>query len=529
MSANNTDMSKIKQVMRMMLQTDERGRRPSNRKIAATVGLYKGTVNDYVHRIEADPLGIEKLLELEDPVLERRLCAGTAAYSDARLDYLLERMEYFHKEMQKPHMTLQLLYEEYCREATAVYSYSQFCFHYSQHRKAVTPPTVVLTEHREGGREMMVDYAGDKLHIINIENGERIAVELFVATLPASDYPFAMALGSQSVSDFVLGCRSALEFYGGVPATIITDNLKAAVIKSDRYQPQVNKVFEDFCNHYGAVHVAARAYKPRDKALVENHVHILYQRVYAALRNRSFFSLDELNRAIEELMEKHRQKRMKQYDVTRQERFQAIDRPRLKPLPPLPFEIKCYGEYTVQHNSFILLGEDKRYYSMPYRLIGKRVKVVYTPSVLTAYYSGEPVATHSRLAGGKFVENPAHLPSYVGDYQKWSPQKYIGIAHSRSEALGKVMEGLFNSNPLSAPERFYKSADGILHLAKTSDPGLVDKACQAALKYGNCSYAFFKGVITSKANGLGGQTDDTTPAPDHANIRGKEYYSEKFY
>lgn len=427
MSANNTDMSKIKQVMRMMLQTNERGKRPSNRKIAETVGLYKGTVNDYVHRIEADPMCIEKLLELDDPVLERRLCAGSAAYSDERLDYLLERMDYYHSEMQRPHMTLQLLYEEYCREAPKTYSYSQFCFHYNQHRKAATPPTVVLTEYREGGREMMVDYAGDKLHIIDTDTGEKVPVELFVATLPASDYPFALAVMSQTVNDFILGCRKALEFYGGVPATIITDNLKAAVIKSDRYQPQINKAFGDFCNHYGTVHVAARAYKPKDKALVENHVRILYNRVYAALRDRVFFSLDELNDAIEDLMEKHRQKRMKQYDVTRQERFQAIDRPNLKPLPSLPFEIKCYGEYTVQHNSHILLGEDKRYYSIPYQLIGKKVKVVYTPTTLTAYYSGEPVATHSRLTKDRFVENPAHLPSYYGNYQRWSPEKYIGI------------------------------------------------------------------------------------------------------
>ena len=202
MSANNTDMSKIKQVMRMMLQRNG-GRHPSNREIGRTVGLYKGTVNDYVRRIEADPIPIEELLELEDPVLERRLCAGNAAYSDERLDYLLERMGHYHKEMQRPHMTLLLLYEEYRKQAPRPYSYSQFCFHYSQHTKAFTPPAMVLTEHREGGREMMVDFAGDKLHIVDMRTGMKRPAELFVATLPASDYPFAMAVESQSVEDFV--------------------------------------------------------------------------------------------------------------------------------------------------------------------------------------------------------------------------------------------------------------------------------------------------------------------------------------
>ena len=156
MSANNTDMSKIKQVMRMMLQIDERGRRPSNRKIGETVGLYKGTVNDYVRRIEADSLSIEALLELDDPVLERRLCPGSAAYSDARFEHLSGKMEFYHQEMRRPHMTLQQLYEEYKETTANPYSYSQFCYHYSQHKKAavaprypdfqITPRTVLLVE-----------------------------------------------------------------------------------------------------------------------------------------------------------------------------------------------------------------------------------------------------------------------------------------------------------------------------------------------------------------------------------------------
>lgn len=528
MSANNTDMSKIKQVMRMLLQRNG-GKRPSNREIGRTVGLYKGTVNDYVRRIEADPLPIDKLLELDDPVLERRLCAGNAAYSDERLGYLLERMEHYHTEMQRPHMTLQLLYDEYREHAPSPYSYSQFCFHYSQHTKASTPPTAVLTEHREGGREMMVDFAGDKLHIVDINTGRKRPVELFVSTLPASDYPFAMAVESQSIEDFILGCRSALEDYGGVPVTITTDNLKAAVIRSDRYQPEVNKVFEDFCNHYGMVHTPARAYKPRDKALVENHVRILYQRIYAALRDRVFFSLDELNEAIADLLERHRQKRMKQYKVTRQERFLAIDKPALKKLPPLPFEIKCYAEYTVQQNSYIQLGQDKRYYSMPHTLIGKKVKVIYTPSVLTAYCCGEPVATHSRAGEQRYVTQPGHLPSYYGDYQSRSPQRYTASAFRLSQSLGQVMENMFSSNPLAPPETFYKSADGLLHLARTTDPGLMERACEAALTYGQCSYAFVKRVISSKAEGLKEKPDEETPAPSHSNIRGKGYYMEKLY
>lgn len=526
MSANNTDMSKIKQVMRMMLQRDERGRRPSNRKIGETVGLYKGTVNDYVKRIEADSLSIEALLELDDPVLERRLCPGSAAYSDARFEHLSHKMEFYHQEMQRPHMTLQQLYEEYKETTANPYSYSQFCYHYSQHKKATVAPTVVMTETREGGREMMVDFAGDKLKVRDPKTGEDSAVELFVSTLPASDYPFAIAVPTQKTDDFIYANRLALEFYGGVPKIIITDNLKSAVIKADRYQPEPNRVFEDFCNHYGIVHVPARARKPRDKALVENEVRIIYNRVYAALRDRVFFSIDDLNEAISEYMDRHRQRRMKEYAVTRQERFLAVDQPNLGPLPQTPFEIKCQAEYTVQANSYIRLSQDGRYYSVPHRLIGKRIKVIYTATILTEYYDGEPVAVHSRLGGERYVTNKDHLPSYHEQYQNKSPQRYIAWAARTSEALGIVMERLFASNPLAPPETFYKSADGIMHMARTADPELMECACRAAIEYGTCTYSFLKRIIQTKGSGLTDKPQTDTQAPRNSDIRGKEYYQD---
>lgn len=523
MSAKNIDMSKIKQVMRMMLQVDSRGKRPSNRKIAETVGLYKGTVNDYVKRIEADDFGIEALLGLDDPVLERRLCPGSAAYSDERFAYMSDRMDYYLEELKRPHMTLQLLYEEYRTAVTKPYSYSQFCFHIAQHTKASAPPTAVLTEHREGGREMMVDFAGDKLHIVDADTGEVTPVELFVSTLPASDYPFAMAVPSQRIDDFLWAHRKALEFYGGVPATVTPDNLKSAVIKADRYQPEINKIYEDFCNHYGMVVTPARARKPRDKALVENHVRILYNRVYAALRDQIFHSIEELNESIFELMDRHRQKRMKQYNVTRQERFLAIDKPALKPLPTTPFEIKCYGEYTVQKSSYIYLSQDKRYYSMPMHLIGQKVKVIYTPTLLTAYHNGNPVAVHSRAGKDRYVTQPDHLPSYHDDYKELSPAKYIARATRISPLLGQVMDRLFQSNPLTPPERFYKSADGILHLARSCDSSLLETACNTAIEYSTCTYIFMKKFISTKGKGL--VTSSSEPdAPSNSNTRGKNYY-----
>lgn len=531
MSANNVDMSKIKQVMRMMLQLDARGKRPSNREIGRVTGLYKGTVNDYVRKIEADTMGIEALLELDDPVLERRLCGGNAAYSDPRFDELAAKMDYYHSEMQRKHVTLQLLYEEYRQTVAKPYSYSQFCYHYNQHKVAGQTPSMVLAEQREGGKEMFVDFAGDKMQVVDRQTGEVRDVEIFVTTLPASDYPFAMAVETQRVEDFVKCTQRALAFYGGVPEIIVTDNLKSSIIKSDRYQPEPNKVFEDMCNHYGAVLISTRSAKPKDKALVEDQVKLIYRRVYAALRNRVFFSIEELNEAISEYMERHRQKRMRDYNATRQERFLAIDRPNLRPLPELPFEIKCYAEYTVHHNSHIRLSQDGRWYSVPMGYIGRKVKVIYTPTVLSIYYKGDAIAVHSRLGKERYVTIAEHMPSYYEDYQKCSPARYVDRAMHHSLELGDVMKALFASNPLAPPETFYKSADGLLSLSRTSDAKLFSRACKAALSNGRCTYSFIKKIIDTKGAGLELPQDNggTFMPGSHSNIRGPEYYSEKYY
>ena len=424
MAAKNIEMSKIKSVLRLHVSTDDRGKHPSNREIAKTLSLYKGTVNEYIRRAKADELPIEELLQLDDPVLERRLCPGTAAYSDRRFDDLSKRMDYIFNEMKRPHVTLQILYEEYCKDVDNPYSYTQFCHHYNQHKKAQKAPTMVLTENREGGKEMMVDYAGDKMQIVNPETGEITKVEVFVATLPASNYDFVLPVQSQKVEDFLLGCSKAMEFFGGVPQCIICDNLKAAVIKSDRYQPTLNRMFEDFCNYYGTVAIPARPKKPRDKALAENLVRNSYTHIYAPLRHELYTSLEELQEAVMEQLMLHNQKRMKQYKVTRQERFLAIDKPRLKELPKLPYEIKCYREYTVKPNSYIQLGQDGRYYSVPYQYIGKRVTVMFTPEWVNIYYNGELLAQHNRkLNKGRYVDVKSHLPSYYGDYQQASPER----------------------------------------------------------------------------------------------------------
>jgi transposase len=305
MSGKITVMSKVKQ----LIQLHESG--ISNRQIANDLGMDKGTVNDYVRKLKRGGLVIEELLSLDDPVLAGKFSAGTAAYTDKRFEAFKELLPWLEKELGRKHVTRYLLWQEYLVKYPSGYRYTQFCYHLNQQLVA-RKPTAILTH--EAGKKLFVDFAGDKLEYVDMETGEVIAVQVFVACLPFSDYAFIMGVRSQSTDDFLYALECCLEAFGGCPKILVPDNLKAAVIKADRHEPELNRVMEDFANHYGMVVIPARVGHPRDKSLVENQVQIIYSRVYAKLRDHQFFSLEELNNALFEKTLHHNQTRMQRRD-----------------------------------------------------------------------------------------------------------------------------------------------------------------------------------------------------------------------
>ena len=519
MAGKCKEMSKIKQVHRLHKESGM-----SNRKIADHLDIYKGTVNKYVNAAEADSLGVDALLTMEEPELESRLCEGSPAYSDNRFRELSERLDYILTELQRKHVTMYQLWEEYRNQVEYGYGYTQFCYHINQH-KVAAKPGMILSENREGGKELFVDFAGDTLSYIDLDTGEEIKNQVFVASLPASDYGFAMAVDPQKIEDFLYALEHCLRALGGVPKIIVTDNLKSSVIKSDRYQPELNKIMEDFANHYGCVVIPARAGKPKDKALVEDQVKLIYRRVYAPLRNRQFFSQEELNQAISEKMLQHNQKRMQQHPYSREEHFLAVDKPNLRPIPSEPFEIKYMTELHVQRNSYIELRRDHHYYSVPYRYILKKVKVIYTKSIVSIYDGKNKIAIHTRICRPGYSTIQNHLPSYFNDYQNLSPQKYQERAAKVSDSLTEIIHEMFETHPELPPETFYKSCDGLLHLQKTTDHDIFEKACKTALEYHQYKYSFIFNLIKSKCVGIIDSDDNQYETiPSHSNIRGREYY-----
>jgi transposase/DNA replication protein DnaC len=416
MSGKVTGMSKIKQ----LLQLYKAG--ASIRSISRDLKIHRKTVTDYIEKLQVHKFDINELLLQDDPVLESRFISGAAAYCDSRFEQLKEQLPDYEKSLSDKHVTRRLLWEEYIAGYPSGYQYSRFCYHLNRLSVARHPSAV--PEH-QAGEKLYIDFAGDTLHYVDRETGEIIEVQVFVSTLPFSDYAFCMAVPSQRSEDFLHALSCALDHYGGSPKIVVTDNLKSSAVKTDKYEPTLNRLMEDCANHYGFVVIPARPYKAKDKSLVENQVKLIYQRVYARLRNRTFFSIEYLNRALAEMTQKHNRTRMQQKPYSRQERFPAEEKQLLGELPRKAFEVKFHASLRAAKNNCIYLSRDRHYYSVPFTLTGRQADIVYTRTPVKIYCGKEPVATHRQTVGFGYTVEKEHLCSAHNHYNDRSPDYYI--------------------------------------------------------------------------------------------------------
>lgn len=518
MAGTSIDMSKVKQ----LLQLKQSGM--SNRQIAKTLGISRDKANEFVKQAESDPLGIEGLLKLDDPVLDKRMHPGNPAYTDERMEEFLRLLPDFVEQLSRKHVTRQIVWEDYKRMHPDGYERSQFFYHLAQNLKAQKAPTSVL--HHEPGLELYVDFAGDTLSYIDIETGEMIKVQTFVSTLTCTDYAFVLCVPSQKTEDFLYALRRALEFYGGVPKIVVPDNLKAAVTRADKYEPTINKAMEDMGNHYGFVVIPCQPAKPTQKSLVENQVQMIYHRIYARLQHRQFFSLEELNMAVHELLVRHNQTRMQQRAYTREEHFHAVERMALRVLPETPYLMKRYADVTVQQNGHVYLSCDKHYYSVPYTLIGCTAKIIFTATLVKVFVKGNQVAVHKRVRGYGYTSLDEHLASNTLAFTKRSANYYIDRAKSVSEALCALIEGMFASSRANCPpEYYYKTCDMMLRLQRDYNPSYFDRACEICLENSLFTGKKLENVIKTLMQAAPEDNWLTAPDPtDHINMRGSLFF-----
>lgn len=512
-------MQKLRQVIRFYSQGK------GSKSISGIVYLSRNTVKKYLQIFNSQSMDAESVLRLDDARLSElfSLDPKPAVTLDPRYAVLEPLLEDYCKRLSHKGMSRRKLYAEYLCEHPEGYSLASFD-RFIQRRLGTCRPVMHL-EHKAGDK-LFIDFAGDKRSIVDIHTGEVIAVEIFVSILPCSQLTYVEAVMSQQKADLITACEHAFHYMGGTPLAIVPDNLKAAVTKSSRYEAILNDDFASFAEHYGCSVLPARAYKPRDKALVEGAVKLIYRSIYPALEGRVFHDLDSLNQAIRVALEAHNNAHFDGRDYSRRDRFEQLERDTLQPLNPLRYELHQTAVQTVMKNGHIRLSPDAHYYSVPYTHIGKRVKVIYTTTEVNIYSNYRCIASHSRSYArfGYTTVNEHRSPAhrYVGD---WNPQKLISQAAAIHPDVASYITKVLEHKPY--PEQAYKSCAGILSFAKRLGHTRLINACRWADAYGLYNYPAIEKILTNGQDKIPLPEEESKlpQMPAHENIRGKDYYN----
>ena len=513
MANKNIEMSKLRQIIKLYSQ------RKGTRTISEITGVSRNTVKKYLALYKELTIPKEQLFLLNDEDLDILFNIQLIPEVNGRLKELYDFFPYAEKKLKRPGVTLLLLWREYYGQQPGRYENTAFYKHYKKWKGQSHPSMHIV---HKAGDKMFVDYAGKKLPLVDPSTGEITSVEVFVAILGASQLTYVEAIESQSMEDFINACQNALHYFGGAPAAIVPDNLKAAVIKSSRYEPKLNDNFEAFADHYGMVVLPARTYKPKDKALVEGAVKITYNRIYTGLQERTFTSLGEMNEAIFALLTGHNQSDFQGRDYSRIEQFDEMEKATLQPLPVLRFEMRDVAKVKVMKHGHVCLHCDKHYYSVPYKFIGLEVKILYSKAKVEIYHKQVLIATHNRIkTSHQYTTEPLHMASYHQCLTDWNPNHFLTEAYLIHKDVGLFIDQVIKRK--AHPEQAYKSCQGILSFAKRAGKERLIKACRRAHL---CEQFHYLGIENILKNNLDRYDieDEPNGMPSHGNIRGENYY-----
>ena len=503
-------MRKIEEVLRLHYAGNR-----SNREIAQAVRVSPTTVADYLRRARQAGLSWPLAENLTERAVEAALFPPTAA---SRVQRPEPDWAAVHRQLGRSGVTLELLWQEYRERHPDGYQYSAFCLHYRAFAQRLP---VTLRQSHAPGERLFVDYGGQTVPVIDAITGEEHRAQIFVAVLGASNYTFVEATWSQGLADWLGSHARCLEFLGGVPELLVPDNLKSAVKSPSRYEPDLNPSYAELAAHYGVTVLPARVRKPRDKAKVEAGVLLAQRWILARLRHQRFFGLDELNRAIRPLLAELNRRPFKRLPGSRQSAFETVDRPALKPLPPTRYEFAEWKRATVGIDYHVEL--ERHYYSVPYRYARQPVDVRFTAATVEIFHHGERLASHprSRLPG-RHTTVAAHLAPAHRAVAGWNAPRFLDWAARIGPHTQTAIERVLQAR--SHPQQGYRTALGILRLAKAYGNGRLEAACQRAARLRAISYRSLASILK---HGLDRQT--ATPAQaslplHHANVRGPAYY-----
>ncbi|MEN7974046.1 MAG: IS21 family transposase, partial [Verrucomicrobiota bacterium] len=369
---------------------------------------------------------------------------------------------------------------------------------------------------------LFVDYAGQTAEVVDRSTGEVRCAQVFVAVLGASSYTFAEATWSQQLPDWIGSHVRAFEFFGGVPGVIVPDNLKSGVTKAHRYEPDLNPTYLDLANHYGTAVMPARVRRPKDKGKAESGVQLVERWILAALRNRTFFSLRELNQAISTLLVQLNDRPFKKLPGCRREAFESLDKPALQALPLPPYEFAEWKKARVHIDYHVEV--DGHYYSVPHSLVKKQLDVRFSATTVECFHKDERVASHVRSAlKGRHTSVAEHMPKSHREYAEWTPQRLIRWAEKTGPATAGVIQQILQRR--NYPQQGFRSCLGIMRLTQGYGNERLEAACRRALTLGALSYKSIESILKKGLDRLSPPLQQELDlSVDHDNIRGADYY-----
>ena len=513
MPTKRLTMRKIREILRLKYDC-----KLTFAQIATSCGIGRTTVSDYLKRFEASPLGWPLSPDVDDIQLEHLL------FPSARLHQTPERSnidwQYIHSELRRKGVTLMLLWQEYKEQHPDGYQYSQFCHLYRTWTGRIDP---VMRQIHRAGEKMFVDYAGHTLAVHDPLSKTIREAQIFIAVLGASNFTYAEATWTQTLPDWIASHGRAYEYIGGVPEVTVPDNLKSGVKTPCFYEPEINPTYLDLARHYGTAIIPTRVARPKDKAKVEVAVQIVERFILARLRNQTFFSLQQLNEAIFDLLTELNNKPFQKLPDSRRSAFLAIDKPALSPLPQTSYEFAEWKKARVNVDYHIEV--QRHYYSVPHALIKKQVDVRMTSNTIECFYNNKRVASHIRNdRKGWHTTVKEHMPKSHQKMAEWTPERFIRWAKKIGPQTTQLIMAVLSSRP--HPQQGFRSALGILRMGKSYGDHRLEAACKRALIIGSSSY---RSVASILKHGLDqkavARTSNEKSAILHANVRGSKYYN----
>jgi transposase len=506
-------MRKLKEVLRL------HSLGMSQHQIARSCSISQSTVHEYVSAAQSAGVPIPVPENWDDTRIEQALFPHRPLAAVWR-KHAEPDWRRIHQDLQThKNLTLQLVWQEERESNPEGYGYSRFCDLYRRWLKKLD---LVLRQEHRAGEKLFVDYAGDTIPIHDSRTGDIRQAAVFVAVLGASSYAFAEATSGQDLHNWIASHIRAFEFLGGVTRVVVPDNLKSGVRKPCYYEPDLNPTYRDWSEHYEVAIIPARPYRPRDKAKVEAGVQVVQRWIVAALRKRRFFSLEEANQAIAELLGRLNQRPFHKREGSRATLFAQLDRPALHPLPATRYE---FGEWKkVRVNIDYHVEVERHYYSVPHSLAHQEVEVRLTAETIEVLHRGVRAASHVRsYETGKATTLTGHMPKAHQKYSGRTPSSLMEDAARIGPSTGQLVEAILSTK--RHPEMGYRSCLGILRLAKLYSAERMEAAAQRALRARAYNYQSMESILRNQLDRLPlPGSPPVQPFPEHENIRGADYF-----